>query len=102
MTGMMLLGAANTVTGMIAGDEPRPPAWLVRVLGGRLLVQGLLEYARPHRRVLLAGATIDLAHAATMVAAVVLLPAYRWTASASVAEAALAAVLTASAAQQLP
>ncbi len=99
---MMLLGAPNTVTGMVAGSDPRPPAWLVRVLGARLLVQGLLEYVRPRRRVLLVGAAIDLAHAASMLALLLLLPVYRRTASASAAEAVLAAVLTASAAQQLP
>lgn len=102
MTGMMLLSTPTAVTGLIASDESRPRVWLVRVLGGRLLAQGLLEYARPHRRVLLAGAAIDLTHTATMVAAAALLPAYRRTARASAAEAALAAVLTASAAQQLP
>ena len=102
LTGTLLLGVPDAVTGVIAGDQPRPPAWLVRVLGGRLLVQGVLEYIRPRRSVVLAGAAVDTAHAASMIAAAALLPAYRRTALASAAEATVSAALTASVARQLP
>ena len=47
VTGVLLLGRTDAITGLIAGDQPRPPAWLVRVLGSRLLAQGLLEYTSP-------------------------------------------------------
>jgi hypothetical protein len=101
LTGTLLLGVPDAVTGGIASEQPRPPAWLVRVLGGRLLVQGLLEYMWPRRSVVLAGAAVDTAHAASMVAAAALLPAYRRTAIASAAEATLSAVLGATLARQL-
>ena len=102
LSGAVLLGVPDAVTGLIVGDQPGPPAWLVRVLGGRLLTQGVLEYTRPRRAVVLAGAAVDTAHAASMIAAVVLLPAYRRTATASAVEAALSAVLSASVAGRLP
>jgi hypothetical protein len=75
---------------------------LVRVLGGRLLAQGLLEYIRPRQIVVLTAAAVDVAHAASMIGAALLLPAYRRTAAASAAEATLSAVLTASLARRLP
>lgn len=96
MTGVALLARPDAVTGLIAGGETRPPAWLVRVLGGRLLAQGLLECTRPCRGVVLAGAAVDAAHATSMVTAAVLLPAYRRTAVASAAEAMVSAALTVS------
>jgi hypothetical protein len=102
LTGALLLGAPDIITGRIAGDQPRPPTWLVRVLGGRLLAQGLLQYWRPRRGVVLAGVAVDAAHAASMIVAAVLLPAHRRTAAASAVEATLSAVLAASVARQLP
>lgn len=101
-TGLVLLARPDAVTALIAAGETRPPAWLVRVLGGRLLAQGLLEYTRPSQLVVLAGVAVDAAHAASMIAAAVLLPAYRRTAVASAAEATLSAVFAASVARQLP
>jgi hypothetical protein len=49
--------------------EPRhsgPPAWLVRVLGLRMLAQAGLEAVRPQPRVVLAAAAVDTAHALSM------------------------------------
>ena len=89
LTGVLLLGVPDTITRLVAGDQPLPPSWLVRVLGGRLLAQGVLEYTRPRRSVIGAGAAVDTAHAASMIAAAALLPAYRRTALASAAEAML-------------
>jgi hypothetical protein len=56
---------------------------------------------RPRWAVVLAGAAVDTAHAASMIAAAVLLPAYRRTATSSAVEAALSAVLSASVAGRL-
>jgi hypothetical protein len=47
--------------------EPAVPAWLARILGGRILVQSAVEFIRPTRGVLLAGALIDVAHATSMI-----------------------------------
>src|SRR6478672_6821149 len=66
VTGLLLLGRTDAITGLIAGDQPRPPAWLVRVLGSRLLAQGLLEYTQPRRQVVLACGAVDAVHAASM------------------------------------
>jgi hypothetical protein len=102
VTGALLTCVPDAVTGLIAGDMPRPPHWLVRVLGGRLLIQGLVEYTRPRQVVVLVGIAVDAAHAASMVAAAVLLPAYRRTAAASAAEATVAAALAVSVVRRLP
>jgi hypothetical protein len=102
LTGTLLLGVPDAVTSVIAGEQPRPRTPLVRVLGGRLLIQGLVECIWPRRSVVLAGAAVDTAHAASMIAAAALLPAHRRTAIASAAEATLSAVLGATLAQQLP
>jgi hypothetical protein len=102
LSGALLLGVPHDVTGVIASDQPQPPAWLVRLLGGRLLAQGLLEFLCPQPAVVLTGAAVDTAHAASMVAAAVLLPAYRRTALASAAEAMLSAGLTVSVTRRLP
>ncbi|MDQ6850331.1 MAG: hypothetical protein M3070_10280 [Actinomycetota bacterium] len=102
LSGALLLGAPDTVTGLIASDQPRPPAWLVRVLGGRLLAQGLLEYISPRRSVVLTGAAVDIAHAASMIAATALLPPFRRTAAASAAEAMMSAALAVSLVGRLP
>jgi hypothetical protein len=102
LSGALLLVVPDTITGLVAGDQPRPPGWLVRLLGGRLLAQGLLEYVWPRPAVVLTGAAVDTAHAASMIAAAALLPAYRRTAAASAAEAMMSAALTVSLARRLP
>jgi hypothetical protein len=96
LAGGLLLGVPDTLTALVAGDQPRPPAWLVRVLGGRLLVQGVVEYVWPRRGVVIAGAAVDTAHGASMLAAAALLPTYRRTAAASAAEAFVSAGLAVS------
>ena len=45
----------------------RRAAWLARVLGARELAQAELTRRRPTREVLLAGAVVDVLHAASMV-----------------------------------
>ena len=62
------LVTAPTRVGHLVGSAstPSPPAWLLRALGLRSLVQGLITLARPDRRIVLAGAAVDAAHAASM------------------------------------
>jgi hypothetical protein len=90
--GAALLGRPNVVSRRVSDGESLPPAWLVRILGARMLAQGLLEFVRPRRRLVLVGAAVDIAHAVSMIVPVVLLPAQRRTAAASAAEASLSAV----------
>lgn len=72
---------------MAAGPGARPPAWLVRLLGGRILAQGAAELLVPKRQLVLVGSAVDLTHGASMVAAAVRLPAYRRAATVSAADA---------------
>lgn len=79
-----------------AGDGSPPPTAVVRVLGVRMAVQALLvaRARRPGdhlRSALLIGAAVDVAHAASMVAAAVWKPAYRTSALASAGVATLSA-----------
>jgi hypothetical protein len=60
-----------------------PAGWLIRLLGGRLLVQAGYELATGSRRALRLGAAVDLLHAASMLAAAVRWPGYRRIALAS-------------------
>ena len=57
--------------------QPLPPTWLVRVLGVRQLAQELVVLAAPTRAVLLGAAATDALHAASMVGAALIWPAYR-------------------------
>lgn len=79
----------------VAGGLATPPTSIARVLGGRLLAQGVAELALPRARVLIAGSVIDLLHAVSMIATAVLTPRYRRVAVASATEAAFAAVIAA-------
>jgi len=60
-----------------------PAGWLIRLLGGRLLVQAGCELVTGSRRALRLGAAVDLLHAASMLAAAVRWPGYRRIALAS-------------------
>ncbi|MEP7177462.1 MAG: hypothetical protein ABI775_00065 [Pseudonocardiales bacterium] len=80
----------------MAGDRGVPPAWIVRVLGFRLLIQATPEALSARRNVLRLGVLVDLAHAASMIAAARVWPRYRRAALVSAGSAgasALAGVL---------
>lgn len=68
--GIFALIAPESVVRACAGPNlsAMPPPWVVRLLGGRLLLQGALEVGRPSRTVLLVGAGVDVAHALSMLA----------------------------------
>jgi len=94
--GVALAARPRDVVAVVSGP-PEPPAWLVRVLGVRQLAQELLVLAAPTRPVLLGAAATDALHAASMVGAALIWPAYRRTAltSAGVAATAAAGAVTA-------
>lgn len=78
-----------------AGFGGRPPAaWLVRLLGTRMLAQSGLELARTTRQVLRAGAAVDALHAASMLAVAARRAGYRRGALVSAAVAAASAAAT--------
>ncbi len=81
--GAVLLTRPRQVLRLVAPGEPEPPLAVVRVLGGRLVVQHLLVALRPTRRRLLAGAVVDALHAGSMVPTAALWPAHRRQAIAS-------------------
>ena len=66
-SGIALIARPQQVVDRIAPAFPASRLWLVRVLGGRLLVQHGAALAVPDRRVVRAGSAIDLLHAASMV-----------------------------------
>lgn len=76
----------------ITGDHGVPPAWIVRALGARLLVQAAPEAIRPSRALLRLGVLVDLLHAASMLAAARIWPRYRRAALASAGSAAASAL----------
>jgi hypothetical protein len=66
---LLLVARPAQVGRAVAGsDAGPPPSWLVRILGGRLLVESLAEFARPTPAVVRVGAAVDAAHAASMLA----------------------------------
>ena len=66
-SGITLIARPQQVADRVAPAFPRERRWLVRALGGRLLVQHGVALAVPDRRVVRAGSAVDLLHAASMV-----------------------------------
>ncbi len=69
----------------------QPAALVVRVLGVREIGQGVVLLACPRREVALVASGVDALHAASMVAAALVFPAYRRSALTSAGVAALSA-----------
>ena len=93
----MLLRPGN-VTRSVCGGGPEPAAWIVRVLGARLVVQNVVTFVRPTREVVLAGAATDALHAASMLVARVRWPDHArpiWVSGSTAAASAAAGALTA-------
>ena len=90
--GLALLAAPRQALGgrRLGAAEPGASA-LARVLGVRQLSEAVLLARHPARRVLLAGAAVDGAHAASMLALCALSPRRRRLAAASAATGALLA-----------
>lgn len=92
-TGVALALAPRQCSALVSRGGALPPIGVVRVLGVRLAVQGLAEFARPNRFVLGGGAVANALHAASMVAAARLVPHLRRSEWTSAALATLAAAL---------
>jgi hypothetical protein len=97
--GTAMLARPEQVARLAAPHGSRPDAWIVRLLGGRQLLQHALILYRPTRGVVLAGAAVDTLHALSMLGAAALWRQYRRPALLSAAtaggSAAAAAVLAA-------
>lgn len=74
--GTAMLVRPGDVTRLVCAGGPEPDARIVRLLGARLVVQHAVTLVRPTRTVVLAGAGLDLLHAASMGLALVRWPAY--------------------------
>ena len=72
---------------LVSGRGSVPDTAVVRVLGGRQLVQGTAVILRPAPILVIVAVAVDVLHAASMVAAALIWPGYR---NAAVASATLA------------
>jgi hypothetical protein len=98
-------GAATAVVGaatllrpadvarLVSGPGSTPNTAVLRVLGGRQLLQGAAVLIRPAPMLVIGGSAVDVLHAISMIAAGVISPGYRRAAlvSAAVAGASAAA-----------
>ncbi len=89
---VVLLAAPPGVLRSVTGDHGVPPAWIVRVLGVRTLVQAAAVAISASPTILRLGVLVDLAHAASMLAASRVWPRYRRAALASAGSAGASAV----------
>ena len=72
-----LLLAPDEVSTAVVAEPPRPPRWLVRLLGARVVLQELVVLMAPTRRVVVLGAAVDGLHATSMVVAALRWPQHR-------------------------
>ncbi|MCZ2814198.1 hypothetical protein O2W15_22450 [Modestobacter sp. VKM Ac-2979] len=96
--GAVLLVRPEQVARAVRGDGREPSAWVVRLLGGRVLAQQAAVLLHPSRGLVLAGVAADALHAASMVPTALAWMAYRrpaWVSGAVAAGAAIAAALAA-------
>jgi hypothetical protein len=91
--GTVLLIRPRQVVGRVAADGTEPWLAVVRVLGGRLVVQQVLVLVRPTLRRVLAWAAVDAVHALSMVPVAAVWPAHRRLAAVSGAVGAASALL---------
>ncbi|SFO70577.1 hypothetical protein SAMN05660464_0649 [Geodermatophilus dictyosporus] len=92
-SGVALLARPRQVVGLVAPDEAEPWLAVVRLLGGRLVVQHALVALRPSRRRVVGGVVVDAVHALSMVPAAALWPGHRRLATVSGAVGAVSAAL---------
>ncbi|RBY82364.1 hypothetical protein DQ238_03435 [Geodermatophilus sp. TF02-6] len=91
--GVCLAVLPGRTTRLLGVGRPEPRAWIVRVLGGRLIAQNAWVLLNPTRGRVLAGAAVDVLHAASMALVAACWPAYRRPASISAATAAASGLL---------
>jgi hypothetical protein len=97
LTGLALIARPEQVVEAVTHGPRIPAKNVVRFLGARLVVQGVLLTVLPRRRVVSACAAVDLTHAASMYALCAARPRYRRAALASALTATASGVLTAAA-----
>ncbi len=85
VAGLGLLVQPHRAAGWFSTTGAVPADVVVRVLGARQLVQGVVQFARPDPELVLAGAVVDVLHLISMVAAAAIWPPYRRPALASAA-----------------
>ena len=86
-----LLGAQR-VAKAVSGGSGVPDAAVVRLLGGRQLLQGIAVLIRPTPTLIIGALAVDVLHGVSMVAAAVIWPGYRRAALTSAAVATTSAV----------
>lgn len=88
-TGGLVVARTELVLRTVTGAAPPTAVVAVaRILGARMLAQGVLAAVAPSRRVALGGAATDVAHAASMAPVIRWFPAQRRAALASAVAAA--------------
>jgi hypothetical protein len=95
---LFLVARPDAVLSAVAVPPPRPPSWVVRLLGARVVLQEAAVIAVPSRRLVLGCAVVDGLHATSMALAVIAWPQYRRAAAISAVTAATSAVLEVAAA----
>jgi hypothetical protein len=102
IAGLPLAASPATVSRLaIDANGAAPSIWVVRLLGIRMVGQGIVDWLRPRRGVALGSAAIDVTHAASMFA-LTGSQRYRRLALTSAIEATASAVIALSARRHLP
>jgi hypothetical protein len=91
-TGAVTLLRPHAVARLVSGSGSVPDVAVVRILGGRQLLQGTVVLIRPALPLVTGALAVDILHTASMVAAAVIWPGYRRAALASAAVAGTSAV----------
>jgi hypothetical protein len=91
--GALTVFRPQAVARLVSGTGFTPDTLVVRILGGRQLLQGTAVLIRPTPALVLGAAVVDVLHATSMIAAALIWPRYRRAAlgSAAVAGASAAA-----------
>lgn len=87
-----MLARPVAVARLASGSESVPDTRIVRVLGGRQLLQGVVLMIRPKPALVAGAVVIDALHATSMVVAALIWPGYRRAALASATIAGTSAV----------
>ncbi|NYJ08601.1 hypothetical protein [Petropleomorpha daqingensis] len=91
--GLALAAAPARTAALTCAGRPEPRAWIVRVLGLRLLVQSVWVLLSPNRSRVLGASAVDAVHAASMAGVAARWPRYRWAAAVSGTTAAASSAL---------
>lgn len=89
--GALTMFRPQAVARLASGTGPTPNTPVVRILGGRLLLQGTAVLIRPTPVLVVGAVAIDVLHATSMIAAALIWPRYRHAAIGSAAVAGVSA-----------